>query len=136
MEDIGSRMLAFLQSNAVLIVILCVLYFFWTRRAKNTGTSPNDQGLYENNNSKLTSVHEAMLAQRERLQNGYKEVAGDFVAKQTIVEKEMEERRKENRTKTKSQRNEYAIPAGHFPLGSGGGGSSYRPARKGRGGGG
>ena len=136
MEDIGSKLLGFLQANAVLIIILCVLYFLWTRRAKNTGTSPNDRGLYENNNSKLTSVHEAMLAQREKLQNGYREVADEFVAKQTIVDKEMEERRKENRTKTKSQRNEYVVPDRHFPLESGGGGSSYRPARKGRGGGG
>ena len=136
MEDIGSRLLGFLQANAVLIVILCVLYFLWTRRPKNTGTSSNDQGLYENNNSKLTSVHEAMLVQREKLQSGYRQVADEFSAKQTIVDKELEERRKENKNKTKSQRNEYVTPAGHYPLGSGGGGSSYRPARKGRGGGG
>ncbi|KAI6658024.1 hypothetical protein LOD99_15739 [Oopsacas minuta] len=133
--DLLTRLVALLQSNAVLIIILCILYFLWTRRPKNRGASPNDQGLYENNNTKLTTVHEAMLAQRERLQDGYQQIATDFAAKQNTVEKEIEEKRKENKIKTKSQRNDYNVPDRYYPL-TGAGGGSYRPARKGRGGGG
>ena len=75
-----------------------------------------------------------MLAQRERLQDSYKQVAGDFKVKQDVTEKEIEEKRKENKVKTKSQRNEYTVPDKYFPLSGTGGASSYRPPKKGKGG--
>ena len=125
----------FLQANGMLIIVaLCIIYFVWTRRPRSSGARSTDRGLYENNNSKLNTVHEAMLAQRERLQDNYRHAADDFQARQTVSEREIEEKRKENKVKTKSQRNEYTVPnTKYFPL-TGAGGGSYRPPRKGKGG--
>ena len=127
-----STLVMFLQANAMLLIVaMCIIYFVWSRRPRSSSANTGDAGLYDCNNSKLTTVHEAMLAQRERLQDNYKQVADDFIAKKIVTEKEIDDQRKENKGKTKSQRQEYTVPDAYFPLSGSGGGSSYRPPKKG-----
>ena len=131
--EVISSVIAFAQSNAILLLVgIGLVYLIWSRLARRSSqNSPDTDGLYERDNSKLNAVYESMLSQRQKLQESYSVAAEEFAAQQSVREKQIETNRTENKHKTKSERNAFSHPNKYLPLGGGGGGSSYRPPKKG-----